>query len=75
MSEMTSTGDDGRAFGSPNAILWRYFACLRRLAHEASTTPNRDFQRETAALAVFMAVSAIEAFSIFGSGRFPRQAR
>ena len=56
------TGDDNRQFGSPNSILWRYFACLRRLAHEASTTPDPDFQRETAALAVFMAVSTIEAF-------------
>lgn len=57
---MTSDGD--RQFGSPNSILWRYFACLRRLAHEASTTLDPDLQRETAALAVFMAVSAIEAF-------------
>jgi hypothetical protein len=56
------TGDGDRQFGSPNSILWRYFACLRRLAHEASTTPDPDLQRETAALAVFMAVSAIEAF-------------
>ena len=57
---MTVDGD--RQFGSPNSILWRYFVCLRRLAHEASTTPDPDLQRETVALAVFMAVSAIEAF-------------
>lgn len=56
------TGDGDRQFGSPNSILWRYFACLRRLAHEAHTTPDPDLQREAAALAVFMAVSAIEAF-------------
>jgi len=56
------TGDGDRQFGSPNSILWRYFACLRRLAHEASTTPDPDLQRETVALAVFMAVTAIEAF-------------
>jgi hypothetical protein len=56
------TGGGDREFGSPNSILWRYFACLRRLAHEASTTPDADLQRETAALAVFMAVSAIEVF-------------
>jgi hypothetical protein len=51
-----------RELGSPNAIIWRYFACLRRLAHEAGTASDRDLQREIAALAVFMAVSAIEAF-------------
>ena len=56
------TGNGDRQFGSPNSILWRYFACLRRLAREASTTPDPDLQRETAALAVFMAVSTIEAF-------------
>lgn len=56
------TGEGDRQFGAPNSILWRYFACLRRLVHEANTTPDPDLQRETAALAVFMAVSAIEAF-------------
>ncbi len=60
--DSTVTSDSDREFGSPNSILWRYFACLRRLAHEASVTPDPDLQRETAALAVFMAVSAIEAF-------------
>jgi hypothetical protein len=55
-------GGGDREFGSPNSILWRYFACLRHFAHEASTTPDADLQREAAALAVFMAVSAIEVF-------------
>lgn len=59
-SSVTTGGD--QEFGSPNSILWRYFACLRRLAHEANATLDADRQRETAALAVFMAVSAVEAF-------------
>jgi hypothetical protein len=56
------TDDSDRQFGSPNSILWRYFTCLRRLAREASEAADRDLQREASALAVFMAVSAIEAF-------------
>jgi hypothetical protein len=56
------TDGNDREFGSPNSIVWRYFACLRRLAREAGATSNRDLQRESSALAVFMAVSAIEAF-------------
>ncbi len=66
------TDEAERKFGSPNSILWRYFACLRRLANEAGQIPDQDRQRETSALAVFMAVSAIEAF---GSERSLRRAR
>src|SRR5438132_11252535 len=57
---MTARND--REYGSPNSILWRYFSCLRRLVLESRGTIDPDLQRELAALAIFMAVSTVEAF-------------
>jgi hypothetical protein len=57
---MTPNGN--REYGTPNSIVWHYFACLRRLARECHAATDPDRQRESAALTIFMAVSAVEAF-------------
>ena len=49
------------ALGSINMIVSHYFQCVRRLVTDADPADD-DLQRENAALAIILAVSAIEAF-------------
>lgn len=47
---------------SPNRVVCEYFVSLRRLAEEAKKAPSQELCRQSAALAVIMAVTVSEVF-------------
>lgn len=47
---------------SPNRIVWEYFEALRRLVVEARDADSEANRRQSAALAVVMAVTVVEVF-------------
>ncbi len=58
---------DGRAYGSPNKMVWEYFAALRRVAKRAanlgkSAARNEAAIRREAFVSVVVGVAVVEAF-------------
>ena len=49
-------------YGSPNRIVWNYFAAIRRLAASAAKHPDNDERKQDLALCIILSITAIEAF-------------
>lgn len=49
-------------YGSANKMAWEYFATLRSLVHQCSTSHDRDEERRLAMMAVVHAVTVVEVF-------------
>jgi hypothetical protein len=57
-----SAFNDGATLSSPNRIVWEYFDSIRRLVEETRDTSTPELCRQNAALAVIMAITAVEVF-------------
>lgn len=53
---------EDRTLSTPNRMVWRYSACLRRLALSVRSQEEGDTQKENLALCVFLAVTVVESF-------------
>lgn len=49
-------------YGSPNRIVWNYFAALRRLVSSTAGQPDSDERKQDVAVCVILSITAIEAF-------------
>jgi len=53
---------ENRHYGTPNAILWRYYATARRLSCEAASSEDLDVVRGNTATVIIVVVATFEAF-------------